>query len=61
LAIAAVPDGSQIKRSSERIDDRNTLDLATVGHIFGIQLAAAKLLRDLADDGCPVRDERIRA
>jgi hypothetical protein len=29
------------KTSPERINDLNTLDLATVGHIFGIQLAAA--------------------
>jgi len=30
-----------IKTSPERIYDLNMLDLATVGHIFGIQLAAA--------------------
>jgi hypothetical protein len=42
----------QIKASAERINDRDTIDLTTVGHIFGIQPAAAE--RTSGGDDCSV-------
>jgi hypothetical protein len=50
----------QIKASAERINDRDTIDRATVGHIFGLQLAAAKRTSGRHDCSVPIGQTVLR-
>jgi hypothetical protein len=42
-------------RSSERINDRNALDISTVAHVLGIQFPAPERTGGGDDGGIPIR------
>ena len=52
---ASAPPISTAYHSSERIDDRNALDLSAVAHVFGIQFLASERTGGGDDGGLPIR------
>jgi hypothetical protein len=48
-------DHGGVQSSSERIDDRNALDVATMAYVFGTQFAAPERAGGGNDGGVPIR------